>query len=156
MSPRPPTATIRTQVALPLRFADGYTTDARLFSQPPDILTLINVLGVRGSARFAIALTGLKYAAIGAIIVLGVVAAIRQMLAGDTTSAHFVATAPPILDELILVATDGDASALKAAAERGWIDERAAAMETLTGIKRAGADLIITYFAPDMAKWLRN
>ena len=41
------------------------------------------------------------------------------------------------------------------AAERGWIDERAAAFETLTGIHRAGADLIITYFAPAMAKWLR-
>jgi len=50
----------------------------------------------------------------------------------------------------------GEYSMLKAAAERGWIDERAAAFETLTGIKRAGADLIITYFAPDMAKWLRN
>jgi porphobilinogen synthase len=50
----------------------------------------------------------------------------------------------------------GEFSMLKAAAERGWIDERAAALETLTAIKRAGADLIITYFAPDMAKWLRN
>ena len=38
--------------------------------------------------------------------------------------------------------------------QRGWIDERAAALETLTGIHRAGADLIITYFAPDMARWL--
>lgn len=60
------------------------------------ILTLINVLGVRGSARFAIALTGLKYAAIGAIIVLGVFAAIRQFIGGDATAAHFVATAPPM------------------------------------------------------------
>jgi porphobilinogen synthase len=50
----------------------------------------------------------------------------------------------------------GEFSLIKAAAERGWIDERAAAFETLTGIKRAGADLIITYFAPDMAKWLRS
>ncbi len=49
----------------------------------------------------------------------------------------------------------GEFSLIKAAAERGWIDERAAAFETLTGIHRAGADLIITYFAPAMAKWLR-
>jgi porphobilinogen synthase len=49
----------------------------------------------------------------------------------------------------------GEFSLIKAAAERGWIDERAAAMETLTGIKRAGADIIITYFALDVAKWLR-
>jgi porphobilinogen synthase len=50
----------------------------------------------------------------------------------------------------------GEFSLIKAAAERGWIDERAAALETLTGIHRAGADLIITYFAPDMARWLRS
>ncbi len=50
----------------------------------------------------------------------------------------------------------GEFSLIKAAAERGWIDERAAALETLTGIQRAGADLIITYFAPDMAEWLRT
>ena len=48
----------------------------------------------------------------------------------------------------------GEFSLIKAAAERGWIDEKAAALETLTGIKRAGADLIITYFAPQMAEWL--
>jgi porphobilinogen synthase len=48
----------------------------------------------------------------------------------------------------------GEFSLIKAAAERGWIDEKAAALETLTGIKRAGADLIITYFAPKMAEWL--
>ena len=46
----------------------------------------------------------------------------------------------------------GEFSLIKAAAERGWIDEKAAALETLTGIKRAGADLIITYFAPQMAR----
>ena len=50
----------------------------------------------------------------------------------------------------------GEYSLIKAASERGWIDERAAAFETLTGIKRAGADLIITYYAPDAAKWLRE
>jgi len=48
----------------------------------------------------------------------------------------------------------GEFSLIKAAAERGWIDEKAAALETLTGIQRAGADLIITYFAPQVADWL--
>jgi porphobilinogen synthase len=48
----------------------------------------------------------------------------------------------------------GEFSLIKAAAERGWVDERAAALETLTAIQRAGADLIITYFAPKMADWL--
>lgn len=60
------------------------------------ILTLINVLGVRGSARFAIALTGLKYFAIAAIIVLGIIAAIRESL-GVAVGAqlHFVSTPAP-------------------------------------------------------------
>ena len=49
----------------------------------------------------------------------------------------------------------GEYSLIKAAAERGWIDERAAALETLIGIRRAGADLIISYFAPQVAQWLR-
>jgi porphobilinogen synthase len=50
----------------------------------------------------------------------------------------------------------GEFSLIKAAAQRGWIDERLAALETLTGIKRAGADLILTYFAPDVCRWLRT
>jgi len=48
----------------------------------------------------------------------------------------------------------GEYAMLKAAAERGWVDERAAALETLTGIARAGADLLITYYAEDAARWL--
>ncbi len=48
----------------------------------------------------------------------------------------------------------GEYSAIKAAAANGWLDERGAAMEALIAIKRAGADLIITYFAPDAAHWL--
>ena len=50
----------------------------------------------------------------------------------------------------------GEYAMIKAAAERGWMDEQTAVMEALTGIKRAGADLIITYFAPDAAKWLKE
>jgi len=48
----------------------------------------------------------------------------------------------------------GEFSMVKAAAKLGWIDERKVAMEMLTSIKRAGADLILTYFAKDAAKWL--
>lgn len=48
----------------------------------------------------------------------------------------------------------GEYSMVKAAAQAGWIEERRIAMEILTGIKRAGADLIITYHAKDAARWL--
>jgi len=44
---------------------------------------------------------------------------------------------------------------LKAAAANGWLDERAAALESLTAIKRAGADLIVTYYAKEAAGWLK-
>ena len=44
---------------------------------------------------------------------------------------------------------------LKAAARNGWIDEPRAMMETLTSIRRAGADMIITYYARDAARMLR-
>ncbi|HSA01973.1 MAG TPA: porphobilinogen synthase, partial [Candidatus Paceibacterota bacterium] len=47
-------------------------------------------------------------------------------------------------------------SLIKAAAERGWVNERAIVMETLQGIRRAGADLIITYWALDVARWLKE
>lgn len=48
----------------------------------------------------------------------------------------------------------GEYSMVKAAAEKGWIDERKVVLETLTGMKRAGADLILTYHAKDVAGWL--
>jgi porphobilinogen synthase len=48
----------------------------------------------------------------------------------------------------------GEYAMLKAAAENGWLDERAAVLESLLGIKRAGADGILTYFAIDAARWL--
>ena len=48
----------------------------------------------------------------------------------------------------------GEYAMIKAAAQQGWIDERRIVMEVLTGIRRAGADMIITYFAPEVAKWL--
>lgn len=49
----------------------------------------------------------------------------------------------------------GEFAMVKAAASKGWLDERRVALEILTGIKRAGADLILTYFARDAARWLR-
>ncbi|NPA07348.1 MAG: porphobilinogen synthase [Chloroflexi bacterium] len=48
----------------------------------------------------------------------------------------------------------GEYAMIKAAAQRGWLDERAVALESLLAIKRAGADLILTYFAKDAARWL--
>ncbi len=70
-----------------------------------------------------------------------------------------VKPAGPYLDVLAEIATlglpvaafqvSGEYAMIKAAAERGWIDEKATVLETLTCIKRAGADLIITYFACD-------
>jgi porphobilinogen synthase len=49
----------------------------------------------------------------------------------------------------------GEYAMVKAAAAAGYLDERAAVLEALTGIRRAGADLIITYHAKDVASWLR-
>ena len=48
----------------------------------------------------------------------------------------------------------GEYSMLKAAAQNGWLDERTVALETLTSIRRAGADLIFTYYAKEAAGWL--
>jgi porphobilinogen synthase len=50
----------------------------------------------------------------------------------------------------------GEYAMVKAAAAKGWIDEQRVVLETLTGFKRAGADLILTYHAKDAARWLRG
>ncbi len=50
----------------------------------------------------------------------------------------------------------GEYSMVKAAAQNGWIDEKRTVLELLTGIKRAGADIILTYHARDAARWLRD
>lgn len=50
----------------------------------------------------------------------------------------------------------GEYSMVKAAAEKGWIDERGVVLETLISFKRAGADLILTYHAKDAARWLQE
>ena len=50
----------------------------------------------------------------------------------------------------------GEYSMVKAAVSKRWLDERRVVLELLTSIKRAGADLILTYFAKDAAKWLKE
>lgn len=77
-----------------------------------------------------------------------------------------VKPAMPYLDVIRVIADEfdlplcayqvsGEYSMIKAAAGRGWIDEDAVLMESIVGIKRAGADIIITYFAPKLAKMLK-
>ena len=68
---------------------------------------------------------------------------------------HLVKTTFPSLP-LGAYHTSGEFAPIKAAAEKGWIDERKVALEILTSIRRAGADFIITYFAKDAAKWLKE
>ena len=53
-------------------------------------------------------------------------------------------------------AVSGEYSMVKAAAAKGWIEERAVTMESLLAMRRAGADIVITYAAADVAKWLRE
>jgi porphobilinogen synthase len=48
----------------------------------------------------------------------------------------------------------GEYAMIKAASQNGWLDERTVVLEALTGVKRAGADIIVTYYAPDVARWL--
>lgn len=57
---------------------------------------------------------------------------------------------------VVIYNVSGEYSMVKAAAEKGWIDEKPVVMEMLVGMKRAGADIIITYHAKDVAKWLKE
>ena len=50
----------------------------------------------------------------------------------------------------------GEYAMVKAAAQKGWIDEKRVVLEILTGIQRAGADMILTYHAKDVARWLKS
>ncbi len=94
--------------------------------------------------------------------------ALREVLLDVEEGADLVMVKPagPYLDVIrqvrdavqvpvVAYQVSGEFSLIKAAAARGWIDERAAVLETLTGIRRAGADLIISYFAPEVVQWLR-
>jgi porphobilinogen synthase len=49
----------------------------------------------------------------------------------------------------------GEYAMVKAAAQKGWLDEKRVALEILTGIQRAGADFILTYHAKDAVQWLK-
>lgn len=70
----------------------------------------------------------------------------------DVISAVRGATDLPV----VAYHVSGEYAMLKAAAERGWLDERRATIETLTAIARAGADIVITYAAVDAARWIRE
>jgi porphobilinogen synthase len=94
----------------------------------------------------------------------------RRELAADAAEGADLLMVKPALPGLDLIAAaragfdlpiaafqvSGEYSAICAAAERGWLDRRAAALETLTAIARAGADVIITYFAGEAAAWLAD
>jgi porphobilinogen synthase len=95
--------------------------------------------------------------------------ALREVLADIEEGADIVMVKPglPYLD-VLRVAKDatgfpmaaynvsGEYAMVKAAALNGWLDERRVVLELLTGFKRAGADLILTYHAGDAARWLRE
>ena len=53
-------------------------------------------------------------------------------------------------------AVSGEYSMVKAAAAKGWIDERAVTLESLLAMRRAGADIVITYAATDVARWMKE
>ena len=54
----------------------------------------------------------------------------------------------------LVALVEGTDAMLKAASQNGWLDERRTALESLTSIVRAGADILITYYAKDVAGWL--
>jgi porphobilinogen synthase len=94
--------------------------------------------------------------------------ALREVALDEDEGADMVMVKPalPYLDVLARVreATElpiaayhvsGEYAMLEAAAAQGWLDRRAAALEALVAIKRAGADVIVTYYAKDAARWLR-
>ena len=91
----------------------------------------------------------------------------REILADISEGADILMIKPglPYLDIVSLARAEsnlpiavynvsGEYAMIKAAAERGWLDEKRAVLEILTGFKRAGADLIITYHALEAARWL--
>jgi len=76
-----------------------------------------------------------------ALAYLDVIGMVRQRYPGVPLAAYCVS---------------GEFSMVKAAAEKGWIDEPAVACEILTAIQRAGAGIILTYWAKDVAGWLQS
>jgi len=95
--------------------------------------------------------------------------AIREIVADVAEGADMILIKPalPALDLIAAARADtdvpvaayqvsGEYAAICAAADRGWLDRRAAALETLTAIARAGAGCVVTYFAAEAAGWLRE
>jgi porphobilinogen synthase len=95
--------------------------------------------------------------------------ALRELALDEAEGADILMVKPAItsLDLLARVRTStqlplaayqvsGELAMLEAAAERGWLDRRRAALELLTAIARAGADVILTYLAADAARWLND
>ena len=95
--------------------------------------------------------------------------AIREVALDIEEGADIVMVKPalPYLDIIRLIKdqfgypvaaynVSGEYSMVKAAHEKGWLDEKAVALETLMSIKRAGADIILTYWAKDAARWLSS
>ncbi len=95
--------------------------------------------------------------------------AIREVMMDISEGADMVMVKPgmPYLDIIYRVKTEcaiptlayqvsGEYASLMAAIEKGWLDEKTAIMESLLAFKRAGADGIFTYFAPQVAKWLKE
>ena len=93
--------------------------------------------------------------------------AVRESLLDIEEGADMIMVKPaiPFLDVIHAVKQEtkfplaaynvsGEYAMIKAAAANGWLDEQRAVLEAITGIKRAGADLIITYHAKDLATWL--
>ncbi|MCU0636518.1 MAG: porphobilinogen synthase [Gemmatimonadaceae bacterium] len=94
--------------------------------------------------------------------------ALRELALDEAEGADIVMVKPagPFLDIIRLLRehttlpvaayqVSGEYAMLKAAAQNGWLDERRAVLESLLGIRRAGADLIFTYYARTAAEWLR-
>lgn len=95
--------------------------------------------------------------------------ALREVDADECEGADILMVKPagPFLDVIKAVReqthlpvaayqVSGEYAMLKAASERGWLDERKVVMESLLGIRRAGADVILTYFARDAARWINS
>jgi len=93
--------------------------------------------------------------------------AVRELLLDEEEGADIVMVKPagPYLDVIARLRDEttlpiaayqvsGEYLMIKAACEGGWLDEQAVVMESLVGIKRAGADMILTYFAKDVAAWI--
>ncbi len=94
--------------------------------------------------------------------------ALREVILDEDEGADMVMVKPagPYLDVIRAVReatalpvaayqVSGEYAMLKAASERGWLDERKVVLESLIAIRRAGADLILSYFAPEAAAWLK-